>query len=70
MSEDNSFEMYSLSNVCDASGCFSKATEILEVQVGDLGKVSLSLCKRCRPKFDTIPVNHTISRERGMGDRA
>lgn len=42
---------------CDGYSCKKKATKQLTVTVGDLGDVSLNLCKDCLPKFsDSAPA--------------
>jgi hypothetical protein len=38
-------------NMCEAVNCFSLATGQLEVKVGHLGNISLSLCNDCVSKF-------------------
>jgi hypothetical protein len=40
------------SNVCEAIGCFAKATVSIKVKVGERGKISLSLCNKCVSKFE------------------
>ena len=37
--------------MCEALDCFSQATAQIEVRVGQLGTISLSLCKDCVSKF-------------------
>jgi hypothetical protein len=38
-------------NICEASGCFAKATKNVEVQIGKQGTIALHLCGRCVAKF-------------------
>jgi hypothetical protein len=38
-------------NICEAVGCFAKATTTIEVKVGQEGLISLSLCEDCIKKF-------------------
>jgi hypothetical protein len=38
--------------ICEAVGCFEKATTKVNVKVGNLGSVSLDLCIDCVGKFD------------------
>jgi hypothetical protein len=38
-------------NVCEAMNCFAEATIQIEVRVGQLGTITLSLCKNCVNKF-------------------
>jgi hypothetical protein len=37
--------------ICEALGCFAKATKEVEVQVGKQGKIILRLCGSCIAKF-------------------
>jgi hypothetical protein len=39
-------------DICEAAGCFSKATEEISVKVGNLGIMHLLLCKNCVNKFE------------------
>jgi hypothetical protein len=44
---------------CEASGCYSKATDRIIVKVGNLGTISLLLCSNCVTKFqDTKDVDN------------
>jgi hypothetical protein len=38
--------------ICEASGCFKKATTKTKVKVGQLGSISLDVCANCVRKFD------------------
>ena len=38
-------------DVCEALGCFAKATIEITVKVGKLGTISLLLCENCVTKF-------------------
>jgi hypothetical protein len=38
--------------ICEAYGCFEKATTKTKVRVGHLGSISLDLCTNCVGKFD------------------
>lgn len=38
-------------HVCEASACLEEATKTIEVKVGQLGSISLSLCNGCVSKF-------------------
>ena len=40
-----------LRQICEATGCFEKATDKLLVKVGSLGVIPLLLCSNCVPKF-------------------
>jgi hypothetical protein len=37
--------------ICEAVGCFAEARVQIEVRAGQLGTISLSLCKNCVSKF-------------------
>jgi hypothetical protein len=37
--------------ICEATGCFKKATDTIVVKAGNLGAISLLLCRDCIPKF-------------------
>ena len=37
--------------ICEAYGCFQKATTKISVKVGQLGSISLDLCANCTEKF-------------------
>jgi hypothetical protein len=37
--------------ICEAVNCFSQATVQIEVNVGELGRLTLSLCEHCVGKF-------------------
>ena len=38
--------------ICEAMGCYSKATNKIAVEVAPKGKtIFLFLCKNCKPKF-------------------
>jgi hypothetical protein len=38
-------------DICEAVGCFAKATNEIIVKVGQQGVISLRLCKNCVNKF-------------------
>jgi hypothetical protein len=38
-------------SVCEAYGCYAKATTEISVKVGELGTISLLLCKECVNRF-------------------
>jgi hypothetical protein len=42
------------SQVCEATGCFEKATNNIVIKVGNLGAISLLLCSNCVPKFQEV----------------
>jgi hypothetical protein len=39
-------------SICEAVGCFAKATTKIAVKVGQQGVISLCLCQNCISKFD------------------
>jgi hypothetical protein len=43
-----------LSVTCEAAGCYSKATDKIVVKVGNLGVISLLLCRDCVAKFQEV----------------
>jgi hypothetical protein len=40
--------------MCEATGCFEKATDEIVVKVGNLGAISRLLCSDCVPKFPEV----------------
>jgi hypothetical protein len=61
-----SLDQQSHSEICEAADCFAIATKILEVKVGILGQISLSLCKSCVLKFeDKENVNNESRKVKG-----
>jgi hypothetical protein len=49
---------FNLNNsICEAVGCFEKATAKIDVKAGKFGQISLVLCKKCFPKFTTKEDN-------------
>ena len=49
-----SLEPQSGIEICEASGCFAKATDKITVKVGTLGVISLLLCNDCVSKFQEV----------------
>lgn len=37
---------------CEALNCFARATDKVVVKVGDLGAITLLLCKKCMIRFE------------------
>jgi hypothetical protein len=37
--------------ICEAAGCFTRATVEIEVRVGHKGTLPLNLCEKCVSKF-------------------
>ena len=52
MSQESVDPTLNSNNVCEAAGCFAKATVMIEVKVGDRGIIPLSLCSKCVGKFE------------------
>ena len=46
-----SLELQSGIEICEASGCFARATNKITVEVGPRGVISLLLCNNCVSKF-------------------
>ena len=40
--------------ICEATGCFEKATNNITIKVGSLGIITLLLCSNCVPKFQEV----------------
>jgi hypothetical protein len=40
--------------ICEATGCFEKATDKIVLKVGNLGAISLLLCRDCVAKFQEV----------------
>jgi hypothetical protein len=38
-------------NICNGFGCVCEATNYIDEEVGDIGKISLQLCDDCLAKF-------------------
>ena len=38
--------------ICEANGCHKQATNEIKLDVGQVGKISLYLCRNCIPKFN------------------
>lgn len=43
-----------LRQVCEATDCFEQATDTIMVKVGNLGAISLLLCRDCVAKFREV----------------
>jgi hypothetical protein len=37
--------------ICEANGCYKQATNEIELDIGQFGKILLFVCKNCIPKF-------------------
>jgi len=51
---DNKLLDHQVNNICEAAGCFEKATTKIDVRVSNLGSVSLEVCTGCVRKFDGV----------------
>lgn len=49
-------------NLCDGFGCNSEAIGEIEVKVGELGIINLSLCEKCKPKFKQSVVKENTTK--------
>jgi hypothetical protein len=49
---NQSLDLVSNNSICEAVGCFQKATIDIEVKVGQEKEITLSLCKDCVKKFE------------------
>jgi hypothetical protein len=38
-------------DICEALGCFAIANEEIQIPVGSIAEISLSVCRKCKPKF-------------------
>jgi hypothetical protein len=48
---DQTLDLVSNNRICEAAGCFQKATIEKEEKAGQGKKIMLSLCKYCAKKF-------------------
>ena len=46
------FDLQVYNSICEAVGCFAKATAKINVKAGQLGTIPLDLCIECVKKFD------------------
>ncbi|HEX2305922.1 MAG TPA: hypothetical protein VHH33_06510 [Nitrososphaeraceae archaeon] len=49
---DQILDLVSNNGICEAVGCFEKATIDIEVNVGQGKEITLNLCKDCIKKFE------------------
>jgi hypothetical protein len=49
---DQTLDLVSSNGICEAVGCFQKATIDIEVKVGEGKEIMLYLCKDCVKKFE------------------
>ena len=50
-------------NFCDCNGCCRIATTEIEVDVGEIGIIKLSICENCIPKFKQSITKENQSKE-------
>jgi hypothetical protein len=50
-SHNQTLDLVSNNSICEAVGCFRKATNGVKVKVGQGKKIMLNLCKDCVKKF-------------------
>jgi hypothetical protein len=48
---NNSYSNRDNKQICNAFGCYSIATETINVDGGNYGTITLSLCSSCKNKF-------------------
>jgi hypothetical protein len=50
--------------ICEAAGCFDRATEKIEVKAGPQKVIHLLLCNHCVSKFEEVdcPTSNTVLR--------
>jgi hypothetical protein len=49
---DQTLDPVSNNSICEAVGCFEKATSQIVVKVGERREIELNLCKNCIDKFE------------------
>ena len=49
---DQTLDLVSNNDICEAVRCFEKATIDIEVKVGQEKEITLNLCKDCVKKFE------------------
>jgi hypothetical protein len=49
---DQTLDLVSNDSICEAVGCFEKATSQIVVKVGEQREIPLNLCKDCIEKFE------------------
>lgn len=40
--------------ICEAYGCLGAAEQKINIPVGQIGKMEVSVCSNCRPKFNDV----------------
>ncbi|MGA9170933.1 MAG: hypothetical protein WCF03_01870 [Nitrososphaeraceae archaeon] len=50
------------SAICEALGCYSKATGKITLKVGSKGTITLFLCESCKPRFSANDSSQQNSR--------
>jgi hypothetical protein len=56
--------------ICEAAGCFAKATLMIKVEVGERGFIPLSLCSKCVSKFEDPNTKCQQLEQTGSSQRA
>jgi hypothetical protein len=54
---------FEVNNICEAFGCFQKATTKISVKVGQLGTIPLELCIYCVKKFENDSHNSDLTQK-------
>ena len=49
---DQTLDLVSNNDICEAVGCFEKATIDIKVEVGQGKEITLNVCKDCVKKFE------------------
>lgn len=52
------------SHICEAAGCFAKATEEIPVRIGRLGAISLLLCSDCVSIFQEPVTRYNLEQSK------
>jgi hypothetical protein len=47
--------------VCEVQGCYAVAEEEMRVPVGQIGEITIVICRNCKPKF-TIANNFCLEK--------
>ena len=60
MSQENIHQVPNKNSICEAVNCSSRALVQIEVKVGQLGTITLSLCNNCVSKFRDLKDSSRI----------
>jgi hypothetical protein len=62
-------DTYINKNICEAAGCFAKATDKIALEGGTFGIISVLVCRNCIGKFQENGIQETeaksVHRKRG-----